>query len=131
MATEDERPRQPDIAAMLTDQTSACAPACEALAAGGEVTVWDREAPQWMVAGIAGTRWKRSLKRGRPETIGLDESVEILARHRGEQLRTGIIDAADRSWFFTLYFDATGTELLACSGVKRSPRSGTTDSPAP
>lgn len=31
------------------------------------------------------------------ETIGLDETVQILARHRGEQLRTGTIDAADRS----------------------------------
>ncbi|KRD23452.1 hypothetical protein QBC31_40090 [Streptomyces sp. B21-079] len=31
---------------------------------------------------------------------------------------TGDIVAADRSWFFTLYFDATGTELVACSGVK-------------
>ncbi len=52
-------------------------------------------------------------------TLGLDETVEILrARHRDEQLRTGNIVAADRSWFFTLYFDATGTELLACSGVK-------------
>ncbi|MET9039337.1 hypothetical protein [Streptomyces mirabilis] len=52
-------------------------------------------------------------------TLGLDETVEILAQHRDEQLRTGIIDAADRSWLFTMYFNATGTELLACSGVKR------------
>ncbi|WP_260614185.1 hypothetical protein [Streptomyces sp. WAC07061] len=52
-------------------------------------------------------------------TLGLDETVEILrTRHRDEQLSTGNIVAADRSWFFTLYFDATGTELLACSGVK-------------
>ncbi|MFC7259953.1 hypothetical protein [Streptomyces lutosisoli] len=121
MATEDEHPSQPDIAAMLTDQTSACKTARDAIAAGGEVVVWDREVPQWMVAGIASTRLRWSLKRGLT-TLGLDETVEILARHRDEQLRTGIIDAADRSWFFTLYFDATGTELLACSGVKRSPR---------
>jgi hypothetical protein len=74
-----------------------------------------------MVAGIAAARLRRSLKRGQT-TLGLDETVEILARHRGEQLRTGIIDAADRSWLFTLCLDASGTELLACSGVKRSPR---------
>ncbi|MGW0561444.1 hypothetical protein ACWDZ4_12640 [Streptomyces sp. NPDC003016] len=128
MATEDEHPWHPDIATMLTDQTSACKPAREAIAAGAEVKVWDREAPQWMVAGIAATRLKRSLKRGLQEIIGLDETVEILARHSGEQLRTGTIDAPDRLWFFTLHFDATGTELLACSGVKRSRRPSTKDS---
>ncbi|MFH8739463.1 hypothetical protein [Streptomyces sp. NPDC017964] len=127
MATEDEPPSQPDIAAMLTNQTSACKPAREAIA-GAEVRLLDREVPHWMVAGIAAARLRRSLARGLQETIGLDETVEILARHRGEQLRTGIIDAADRLWSFTLYFDATGTELLACSGVKRSRRPSTKDS---
>lgn len=77
-----------------------------------------------MVVGIAAARLRRSLKRGQT-TLGLDETIEVLARHRGEQLRTGIIDAADRLWFFTLYFDATGTELLACSGVKRVQRPST------
>ncbi|MGW6782268.1 hypothetical protein [Streptomyces sp. NPDC054987] len=90
----------------------------DAIAAGGEVMLYDGQPPQWMVLGIAATRLRRSLKIGLT-TIGLDETVEILgARHRDEQLRTGNIVAADRSWFFTLYFDATGTELLACSGVK-------------
>ncbi|MFJ2636015.1 hypothetical protein ACIO6U_29245 [Streptomyces sp. NPDC087422] len=131
MATEDEHPWQPNITAMLTDQTSACKPAREAIAAGAEVKVWDDEVPQWMVAGIAATRLRRTLARGLQEVIGLDETVAILARHRGEQLRTGIIDAADQLWFFTLYFDATGTELLACSGVKRSRQPSTKDSFTP
>ncbi|MFI1176801.1 hypothetical protein [Streptomyces melanogenes] len=115
MAIEDEHPSQPDIAAMLTDQTSACKAARAAIIAGGAVEVWDRLVPHWMVNGIAATRLRWSLKRGLP-TLGLDESVEILARHRSEHLRTGTITAADRLSFFTLYFDATGTELLACSG---------------
>ncbi|MFF6983807.1 hypothetical protein ACFZAV_40520 [Streptomyces sp. NPDC008343] len=125
MATEDEHPPHPDIAAMLTNQTSACKAARAAIAAGGEVQVSEGEVPQWMVAGIAATRLRRSLKRGWPTTLGLDESVEILARHRGEQLRAGTILSADRSWLFNLYFDATGTELLACSGVKRPPQPST------
>jgi hypothetical protein len=125
MATEDEHPRHPDIAAMLTNQTGACKAARAAIAAGGEVRVSEGEVPQWMVAGIAATRLRRSLKRGWPTTLGLDESVEILARHRGEQLRAGTILSADRSWLFNLYFDATGTELLACSGVKRPPQPST------
>jgi hypothetical protein len=59
------------------------------------------------------------------QTLSLltDKTIEILAQHREEQLRSGIIDAADRSWHFTLYFDATGTELLTCSGVAREPPS--------
>ncbi|MFI6461783.1 hypothetical protein [Streptomyces sp. NPDC050528] len=51
-----EQPSPSDIAAMLTDQTSACEAARDAVAAGGEVVVLDREVPQWMVAGIA---WRR------------------------------------------------------------------------
>ncbi|MEU3774332.1 hypothetical protein AB0F11_14230 [Streptomyces sp. NPDC032472] len=124
MATEDESPSPPDITVMLKDQTSACKAARDAIAAGGEVMLYDGQAPMWMVLGIAATRLRRSLKIGLT-TLGLDESVEILrARDRDEQLRTGNIVAAGRSWFFTLYFDATGTELLACSGVKneRPPR---------
>ncbi|MFB6557857.1 hypothetical protein ACFCYH_02925 [Streptomyces sp. NPDC056400] len=131
MATEDEHATHPDIAAMLTDQTSACNAARGAIAAGGEVQVSDREVPHWMVHGIAATRLKWSLKRGLPKTLGLDEAVDILARHRGEQLRTGTILAADGLSFFTLYFDATGTELLACSGVQRSPTPSTNDSLEP
>ncbi|MFF3788174.1 hypothetical protein [Streptomyces sp. NPDC001933] len=118
MATEDENPSQPDITAMLQGQTSACEAASDAIATSGEVMLYDGQAPHWMVFGIAATRLRRSLKIGLM-TVGLDETVEILrTRHRDEQLRTGNIVAADRSWFFTLYFGATGTELLACSGVK-------------
>ncbi len=51
-----------------------------------------------MVAGIASTRLRRSSKRGLT-TLGLDESAAILAGHLDEQLRTGIIDTPDRSWF--------------------------------
>ncbi|MEZ0096063.1 hypothetical protein [Streptacidiphilus sp. EB129] len=118
MATEVEQPRQPDVAAMLKDQTSACKTARAAIASGAEVEVRDNEVPHSMVFGIAAQRLRWSIKIGQT-TLGLDESVEILRSHRGERLRTGVINSADRSWFFTLYFDATGTELLACSGVKR------------
>ena len=123
-----EQPSPAGIAAMLTDQTSACEAARDAIAVGGEVVVLDREVPQWMVAGIAWRRLGTSSKRGQP-TLALDETVEILARHRGEQLRTATIDMPDRSWFFNVYFDATWTELLACSGVNRSRSPGTKDPP--
>ncbi|WP_189925419.1 hypothetical protein [Kitasatospora xanthocidica] len=117
MATEDEQASQPDISAMLEDQTSACAPARDAIAAGAEVMIFPRASPHWMVAGITYKRLRHSSRIGLT-TLGLDETVEILYRHRDKQLRTGIITAADRSWFYTVYLDAAGTELLACSGVK-------------
>jgi hypothetical protein len=61
---------------MLTDQTSACTAARHAIAAGGQVVVWDKEVPHWMVAGIAATRLRWSLKIGLT-TLGLDETDEI------------------------------------------------------
>ncbi|MEU0252837.1 hypothetical protein ABZ299_10065 [Streptomyces sp. NPDC006184] len=72
MATEDEHPSQPDIAAMLTNQTSACKPAREAIAAGAEVRVFDREVPHWMVAGIAAARlrWTRPARGAVPPPCG-------------------------------------------------------------
>ncbi|MFI1105858.1 hypothetical protein [Streptomyces melanogenes] len=121
MSLEHQHPGHPDVAAMLADQTSACKAASEAIAAGGEVEIFEGLAPHWMVLGITTTRLRGSLKRGLPKTIGLEETVEILGRHRGEQLRTGTIAAADRLAHFTLYFDATGTELLACDGRSATP----------
>ncbi|MFD4395579.1 hypothetical protein [Kitasatospora sp. NPDC058397] len=120
MTSQSEHPARPDLAAMLTGQTAACAPAREALLAGGKLRFSGGVAPDWMVRGIAATRLGWARKVGLV-TLGLDESVEILSRHRDVSLRTGLLDAPDRSWFFTLYLDATGTELLACSAVKNQP----------
>jgi hypothetical protein len=49
MAAEDEHPSQPDITAMLKDQTSACKAARDDIAAGGEVMLYNGQPPQWMV----------------------------------------------------------------------------------
>ncbi|MFF1868411.1 hypothetical protein [Kitasatospora herbaricolor] len=122
MTSQSEHPTRPDLAAMLTDQTAACTPAREALLTDGKLWFSDGVAPDWMVRGIAATRLRWARRIGLT-TLGLDESVEILSRHRDVPLRTGLLDAPDRSWFFTLYFDATGTELLACSAVKNRPPS--------
>ncbi|GAA4830379.1 hypothetical protein [Kitasatospora terrestris] len=120
MTSQNEHPTRPDLATVLTDRTAACSPDREALLAGGELRLFDGAAPDWMVRGIAASRLRHSRRIGLT-TLGLDESVEILSRHRNVSFRTGILDAPDRSWFYTLYFDATGTELLACSAVKNQP----------
>ncbi|WP_260614184.1 hypothetical protein [Streptomyces sp. WAC07061] len=54
MATEDENPRHPDITAMLKGQTSACKAARDAIAGGGEVMLYDGQAPRtgWSLASL-------------------------------------------------------------------------------
>ncbi|MFD7628926.1 hypothetical protein ACFV7Q_23315 [Streptomyces sp. NPDC059851] len=81
-----------------------------------------------MVAGIAAARLRRSLKIGLA-TLGLDVPIEIVAQHRDERLRTGIVDAADRSWHVTLYLNATGTEPPGVQ--RRQPRAALEDGRSP
>ncbi|MCX5097642.1 hypothetical protein OOK36_55400 [Streptomyces sp. NBC_00365] len=116
MATEDEHPPQPDIAAMLTDQTSACSTARDAIAAGGEVIVWDGLVPASQHVGVFRIRL-RSIERHGNTALGLDESIQILRQHGDEPVRTGCITS--RSVAFTLFLNADATQLLACGGVKR------------
>ncbi|MFD7731125.1 hypothetical protein ACFV6F_12165 [Kitasatospora phosalacinea] len=118
---ENGEPVRPgDVVAMLADRTGACAMAREAVAAGGEVSALGDPVPHWMVHGIAARRLRSTRRTGQP-TVGLDESVAVLRQHPGEMVRTGTIRTVDRSWHFQLYFDATGTALLACSAVGRVP----------
>ncbi|MFE4540231.1 hypothetical protein ACFRKB_35060 [Streptomyces scopuliridis] len=116
MVTEDQHPPQPDIAAMLTDQTSVCSAARDAIAAGGEVTVWDGLAPASRHAGVYRGRL-RSVERHGGTALGLDEAIQILRQQGDEPVRTGCITS--RYWAFTLFLNADATQLLACGGVKR------------
>ncbi|MFE2521648.1 hypothetical protein ACFXG9_41525 [Streptomyces mirabilis] len=116
MATEDEHPPQPDIAAMLTDQTSACGAARDAIATGGEVIVWDGLVPASQHVGVFRIRL-RSIERHGNTALGLDESIQILRQHGDEPVRTGCITSP--SVAFTLFLNADATQLLACGGVKR------------
>ncbi|WP_328826050.1 hypothetical protein OHT77_01425 [Streptomyces sp. NBC_00252] len=58
------------------------------------------------------------MKRG--HTIdGLADSVDILKRAGEELLRTGSIDAVDRSSWFTISLNSTATVVVACHGGRR------------
>ncbi|MET7352939.1 hypothetical protein [Streptomyces mirabilis] len=116
MATEDEHWPQPDIAAMLTDQTSACGAARDAIAAGGEVIVWDGLVPASRHIGVFRIRL-RSIERHGDTALGLEESIQILRQHGDEPVRTGCITSP--SVAFTLFLNADATQLLSCGGVKR------------
>ncbi|MFD9605121.1 hypothetical protein [Streptomyces sp. NPDC059970] len=69
-----------------------------------------------------------SLKRG--HTIdGLADSVDILLRAGEEPLRTGSIDAVDRSSWFTIFLNSTATVVVACCGGRRPTTMESTDPP--
>ncbi|MFB7849051.1 MULTISPECIES: hypothetical protein [unclassified Streptomyces] len=107
-----------DLIAMLREQTPACGPARNALIAGADFVVWDGLVPANRHAGVFRTRMRRSLKRGRT-VDGLADSVDILRRAGEEPLRTGSIDAVDRSFWFTIFLNSTATAVVACFGGRR------------
>jgi hypothetical protein len=107
-----------DLIAMLRDQTPACGPARDALIAGADFGVWDGLVPANRHAGVFRGRMRHSSKRG--HTIGgLADSVDILKRAGEEPLRTGFIDAVDRSFWFTIFLNSTATAVVACCGGRR------------
>jgi hypothetical protein len=107
-----------ELAEMLGERTTACGPARDALTAGGAFVVWDGLVPAGRLAHIYRTRLRITQKRGQP-TLALAATVDILSRAAEEPLRVGRIDAADTSWTFMLFLDATATAVLACTGVAR------------
>ncbi|MFF3538864.1 hypothetical protein ACFYXP_33695 [Streptomyces sp. NPDC002466] len=107
-----------DLIAMLREQTPACGPARNALIAGADFVVWDGLVPANRHAGVFRTRMRRSLKRGRT-VDGLANSVDILRRAGEEPLRTGSIDAVDRSFWFMIFLNSTATAVVACFGGRR------------
>jgi hypothetical protein len=107
------------LAGMLGNQTTACGPARDALIAGGTFTVWDGLVPADRVAHTYRTRLRITLKRGQ-STLALGATVDLLFQAGEEPLRVGRIDAADMSWTFMLFLNATATAVLACTGVARS-----------
>ncbi|MDX5563994.1 hypothetical protein PYK79_12390 [Streptomyces sp. ID05-04B] len=117
-----------DLIAMLREQTPACGPARNALIAGADFVVWDDLVPANRHAGVYRNRMHHSLKRG--HTIdGLADRVDILLRAGEEPLRTGSIDAVDRSSRFTIFLNSTATVIVACCGGRRPTTIGSTDTP--
>ncbi|MGC5003943.1 hypothetical protein [Streptomyces sp. DT203] len=44
--------------------------------------------------------------------------VQLLREH-GRPVRVGMIDSADRTWWFLLFLTEDGSALVACAGVQR------------
>ncbi|GAA2348318.1 hypothetical protein OKJ48_21050 [Streptomyces kunmingensis] len=89
-----------------------------ALIAGADFVVWDGLVPASRHAGVFRGRMQHSLKRG--HTIdGLGDSVDLLKLAGEEPLRTGSIDAVDRSSWFTIFLNSTAAAVVACCGGRR------------
>ncbi len=106
------------LAGMLGVQTTACGPARDALIAGGTFIVWEGVVPADRLAHAYRTRLRITRKRGQP-TLALAATVDLLFQATEEPLRIGRIDAADTSWTFMLFLNATATAVLSCTGVVR------------
>lgn len=108
-----------DLAAMLGGQTTACGPARDALLSGGAFVIWDGLVPANQVMHTYRTRLRITQKRGQ-QTQALAATVNILDQAGDVLLRIGRIDAADASWTFMLFLNATTTAVMACTGVARA-----------
>ncbi|WP_234379887.1 hypothetical protein [Streptomyces caniscabiei] len=96
--------------------------------AGADFVVWDGLVPANRHAGVFRRRMHNSLKRGRT-VEGAAESVDILLRAGEEPLRTGSIDAVDRSSWFTIFLNSTATVVVACCGGRRPTTTESADTP--
>ncbi|MFE2495662.1 hypothetical protein ACFXKX_28775 [Streptomyces scopuliridis] len=106
-----------DLAAMLGGDTDAHALARTALAEGGHFDVWDGLVPATQLASVYGRRLRHTRRRAQ-ETLALSSAVDILERAGDALIRIGQIGTTDRTWNFMLFFDATASTLLACTGVR-------------
>ncbi|MFD8062797.1 hypothetical protein ACFXA0_35025 [Streptomyces cyaneofuscatus] len=107
-----------DLAAMLGGQTTACGPARDALRSGGAFVIWDGLVPANQVTHTYRARLRITQKRGQ-QTQALAATVNILDQAGDALLRIGRIDAADTSWTFMLFLNATTTAVIACTAVAR------------
>ncbi|MFC9652111.1 hypothetical protein [Streptomyces sp. NPDC056937] len=78
--------------------------------------IWDGLVPANQVMHTYRTRLRITQKRGQ-QTQALAATVNILDQAGDVLLRIGRIDAADASWTFMLFLNATTTAVMACTGV--------------
>ncbi|MGV9640667.1 MULTISPECIES: hypothetical protein [unclassified Streptomyces] len=108
-----------ELEALLSGADEASAKALATLRAGGTYWVADRAQPAGRHAGVFNLRLQRMRRRG-IEPLGLERALQRLREHGGP-VRTGLIDAADRTWTTLLFLTEDGTEPLTCAGWPRPP----------
>lgn len=102
------------LESLLAGDDEASVIALATLRSGATYWVADRAQPAGAHAGV----FKRRLQRMRMhgfEPLGLERAVQLIREH-GQPVRTGLIDAADRTWTTLLFLTEDGSALVACAG---------------
>lgn len=102
------------LESLLAGDDEASVIALATLRSGATYWVADRAQPAGQHAGVFKLRLQRMRKHGL-EPLGLERAVQLVREH-GRPVRTGMIDAADRTWTTLLFLTEDGTALLACAG---------------
>ncbi|WP_371603863.1 hypothetical protein OG345_28575 [Streptomyces sp. NBC_01220] len=84
------------------------------LRSGATYWVAERAQPAGRHAGVYKHRLQRMRMHGL-EPLGLERAVQLI-REQGRPVRTGLIDAADRTWTTLLFLNEDGSALVACAG---------------
>ncbi|MFF9853621.1 hypothetical protein [Streptomyces litmocidini] len=113
---------------LLAGDDEASVKALATLRSGATHWVADRARPAGIHAGVFERRLRRMRMHGL-EPLGLERAARLL-REYGRPVRTGLIDAADRTWTTLLFLTEDGSTLVACAGRPPPPTAGES-SPAP
>ncbi|MET9593638.1 hypothetical protein ABZY45_22335 [Streptomyces sp. NPDC006516] len=115
------------LESLLAGDDEASSRALATLRAGATYWVGDTAQPAVVHTGVFGLRLRRMRRHGL-EPLGLERAVRLV-REQGRPVRTGLIDAVDRSWTTLLFLTEDGSALVACAGwppqaVRKPPLQG-------
>ncbi|MFG2132688.1 hypothetical protein ACGFNV_33460 [Streptomyces sp. NPDC048751] len=102
------------LESLLAGDDEASVTALATLRSGATYWVADRAQPAGQHAGVFKHRLQRMRMHGL-EPLGLERAVQLIREH-GQPVRTGFIDAADRTWTTLLFLTEDGSALVACAG---------------
>ncbi|MPY31296.1 hypothetical protein FNH09_08280 [Streptomyces adustus] len=102
------------LESLLAGDDEASVIALATLRSGATYWVADRAQPAGVHAGVFKGRLQRMRMHGL-EPLGLERAVQLVSEH-GRPVRTGLIDAADRTWTTLIFLTEDGSALVACAG---------------
>ncbi|TXS42447.1 hypothetical protein [Streptomyces sp. OR43] len=102
------------LESLLSGDDDASVIALATLRNGATYWVADQARPAGQHAGVFKHRLRRMRMRGL-EPLGLERAVQLVREH-GRPVRTGLIDATDRTWTTLLFLSEDGSTLVACAG---------------
>ncbi|WP_329125134.1 hypothetical protein [Streptomyces sp. NBC_01353] len=100
------------LESLLAGDDEASVMALATLRSGATYSVADRASGTH--AGVFNRRLQRMRMHGL-EPLGLERAVQLVREH-GRPVRTGLINAADRTWTTLIFLTEDGSALVACAG---------------